>query len=390
MKNHVAWYRKPMVTLIPLVLLFLVSLLAVYRAPTYHLWLLSIAVTEFSWVFALLAIILISTIFWVQKYQLASTLIGIAALVLYLSPVVRAYVVSSTLKQEFNAAFGPGSTFIRGDNTQSPFSFFKMFKGLGHGDVAYQTKEYINIDGERLTLDFYPARVAGKKPCLVVVHGGSWSSGNSKQLPELNSYLANEGYNVAAINYRMAPQYHNPAPIEDVNNALDYLRLHAEELHIDTNNFVLLGRSAGGQVAMLAAYTQHNPGVKGVIDIYGPADMAWGYSLPASKLVMDSRGVMHRYLGGTYKKIPQKYKASSPIEYVNKHTVPTLLIHGENDVLVSPGHSTRLVAKLQQNGVKHYYLKLPWATHGFDYTMNGPGGQLSTYTIERFLSVVCK
>ncbi len=178
--------------------------------------------------------------------------------------------------------------------------------------------------------------------------------------------------------------------IEDVDQALAYLRKNADKLDIDTNNFVLLGRSAGAQIALLSAYNRPQNGLKGIVNFYGPADMVWGYSKPASKLVMDSRGVMERYLGGTYNAVPNKYFASSPIEFVNKQTVPTLIIHGENDVLVSAIHSHKLDAKLTENGVKHYYLNLPWATHGFDYNINGPGGQLSTYVVERFVNTVCK
>ena len=162
----------------------------------------------------------------------------------------------------------------------------------------------------------------------------------------------------------------------------------ANELKIDTNNFVLLGRSAGAQIAMLAAYTMHDKSIKGVIDFYGPADMVWGYSLPASPLVMDSRGVMERYLGGKYKDVPKNYFASSPIEFVDRQSPPTLIIHGANDVLVAYEHSNRLSKKLKENSVKHFWLQLPWATHGFDYNLNGPGGQLSTYAVTRFLQAV--
>jgi acetyl esterase/lipase len=221
-----------------------------------------------------------------------------------------------------------------------------------------------------------------------VVHGGSWSSGDSQQLPELNSVLAKSGYNVATINYRMAPKYINPAPIQDISAAISYLRKHADALHLDTNNFVLLGRSAGGQIALLAAYTLHDSGLKGVIDFYGPSDMVWGYSIPSNPLIMNSRKVMDDYLGGPYNKVPQNYVASSPIEFVGPKSVPTLMIHGSNDVLVSPEHSRRLNAKLQQYNIPHYWLKLPWATHGFDFNLNGPGGQLSTYTVLRFLNTI--
>ncbi|GGH11087.1 alpha/beta hydrolase [Mucilaginibacter phyllosphaerae] len=373
--------------LILLALLFLASLLTVFKAPTYHLWLVAIAVSEYSLLWAAGTAVLLIAGFWLQKYQLASVMIGLLALGLFLSPVARAYIAAATVKKEFNKAFGAGSTIIKGDNTQPPFSFLKLFKFAGKQPV-YNTLTYSPAD--KLTLDYYPAQFGGKKPCIIVIHGGSWSSGDSRQLPELNNYLAAQGYNVASINYRLAPQYQAPLTVNDVKQAFAYLRKNADQLNIDTGNFVLLGRSAGAQIALLAAYTLHEAGLKGIIDFYGPADMVWGYSAPASKLVMDSRAVMERYLGGTYKAVPEKYFDSSPIEFVNRQTVPTLIIHGSNDVLVSPVHSSKLNAKLQQCGVRHFYLNLPWATHGFDYHLNGPGGQLSTYVTERFINAVCR
>jgi len=372
-----------MIRLIVIILLYLMSLLILFKAPTYHLWLLAIMVSEFPWVFVIITTLLLSAGFWWQKYQLASNIIGIAVLMIFLSPVIRAYAIASTLKQNFNEAFA--ITEMTNQDFGRPFNALQMFAGLGSGKVAYQTFQYSRSNGVKLDLDFYPAYTASKRLCVIVVHGGSWSSGDSKQLPELNSYLAKKGYHVASVNYRMAPKYNNPAPIEDVTQAIKYLKTNSDKLQIDTNNFVLLGRSAGAQIALLAAYKSNIAGIKGVIDFYGPADMVWGYSKPASKLVMDSRAVMHNYLGGTYKAMPDKYKASSPIEYVNRHSVPTLIIHGDNDVLVAEEHSRRLAQKLKLNGVKHYYLHLPWATHGFDFTINGPGGQLSTYVIEIFL-----
>jgi acetyl esterase/lipase len=152
----------------------------------------------------------------------------------------------------------------------------------------------------------------------------------------------------------------------------------------------LLGRSAGSQIALLAAYTLHDQGLKGVIDFYGPVDMVWGYSIPSNPLIMDSRKVMGDYVGGTYRQVPEKYAACSPLFFVDPNSVPTLIIHGSNDVLVSWIHSNKLDRALTANGVKHYWLKLPWATHGFDYNLYGPGGQLSTYAVEQFLNSVTR
>ena len=368
-------------------ILFLISLLSVFKAPTYHLWLLSIVVTEYCWVFIILtSIFLVIAGFRKCKYRVHATVIGVISLVLFCSPIVKAYILSSNLKYTKSQILG-NNGILGGDHLREPFSVLKMFASKPEL-VKYSTKTYVSYPDTSLTLDYYPAQTPGNRPCVVVIHGGSWSSGDSRQLPELNNYLANAGYNVASINYRMVPNYKSPAPLEDVCAALDYLRFHGKELKIDTNNFVLLGRSAGAQIALLAAYKFYNPTIVGVVDFYGPADMVWGYSKPASKLVMDSRGVMERYLGGTYKNVPQNYFASSPIEYVDKQSPPTLIIHGANDVLVAYEHSNRLSKKLKENNIKHYWLQLPWATHGFDYNLNGPGGQLSTYIVERFLKAV--
>ena len=375
-----------MARLIILCVLFLLSLLCVYRAPALYLWYLAIMVTEFPWVFWILTTIVLLLGFVTVKYQLAGTIIGVAALILFLTPVIRAGSISNHLNADLDAAFG-----LSPRQNVEPFHLAQMFTGINTRQVAYETKVYSNASGISLTMDFYHAQLPGPRPCVVVVHGGSWAGGDSRQLPELNSVLAKGGYNVATINYRLAPQYHSPAQVEDLCAAITYLKHHAGELSIDTNNFVLLGRSAGAQIVSAAAYTQHIAGVKGVVSFYGPADMIWGYKHPASRLVFNSCQIIEDYFGGTYDEVPDVYKNGSPIEWVkDAHTLPTLLIHGPNDPLVAYEHSIRLEKEFKKYGVKYFFLSLPWATHGCDYTLNGPSGQLSTYTVKRFLEAVLK
>ncbi|MBS1526251.1 MAG: alpha/beta hydrolase [Bacteroidetes bacterium] len=374
-----------MIRLIILVLLFLLSLLAVLRGQAYYLWLLSIAVTEFPLIFVFGTTVMLLTGFWVTKFQLAGTVAGAMALLLFLSPVFRSYLVSRDLKQDLAAAFGPEK--IRSDI--KPFTFGDLFKLKFTDTIPHQTLTYVKYrDGKEMTLDLFPSQLPGKRPCVIVVHGGSWTSGDNKQLPDLNSYLARKGYHVAAINYRLAPKYQAPAPVEDIREAMNYFRKRAGDFHIDTNKFVLLGRSAGSQIALLAAYTLHDKAIKGVIEFYGPVDMVWGYSIPSNPLIMDSRKVMNEYVGGTYADVPQKYHDCSPIFFVDKDSPPTLMIHGVNDPLVTYLHTIKLSAPLAANHISHYWLKLPWATHAFDFNLYGPGGQLSTYAVEQFLNEV--
>lgn len=368
-----------MVRFILVIVLFLLSWLTVFRAPTNLLWYVSIIVTEFSWIFFLLVAILT----WrIKKHRLkrATAFFGAAALILYSIPVINAYRVSSKLLStvKSNKLFSN-----HGQESPPPFRVWKMITGISKKQVEYKTMMYDS--SLSLSLDFYHSIPTGKKPCVVVVHGGSWSGGDSKQLPELNTELANSGYHVAAINYRLAPKNLFPAPIQDVESALSFLKLHADELAIDTVNFVLLGRSAGGQIVLSAADMLHDNSIKGVINIYGPADMVWGYANPTNPLVLNSKKIMEDYLGGTNAQVPQQYINSSATETAYNQTVPTLSIYGKNDPLVSYKHGKRLSAKLDIVRTNHFELYLPWATHGFDWTLNGPGGQLSTWTIKQFL-----
>lgn len=363
----------------------LLSLLSLFSAPTYHTWLLAVMVSEFPLIFMGIALALILMSGITDRFRRAGTVISVLAFVLFASPVARALLIADNLPVELNQAFK--GTAVSASNP--PFSFWKLAT-RGNSSARFDTIRYAGDAGPAATLDFYHADSSGIRPCVVIVHGGSWSSGDSRQLPELNTYLANRGYHVASVNYHKAPEWQSPKPLEDVRKALSYLRTRAEELRIDTSRLVILGRSAGAQIALMAAYQDPDPGLKGVISFYGPADMIWGYSKPASRWVMDSRQVMENYLGGTYSQVTGRYSSASPIEYVSENSPPTLIIHGRNDVLVAYGHSTRLAAKLENKGVSHYLLTLPWATHGFDYTLNGPGGQLSTFAVDTFLEKILK
>ncbi|MES2140429.1 MAG: alpha/beta hydrolase [Bacteroidota bacterium] len=370
------------------IILLLLSLLVVFRAPTNLLWRISVAVTEFPYIFICAALLLLILSFGAEKYKYALILVNGIALILYTIPIVKAYQVSSEISENFTKTFPFKPTT---GQLQPPFSFLKMFTGIETEDVKFTNIVYNNSNEKKLSLDYYPGNSRSESPCVIVIHGGSWSEGDSKQLPALNSYLANKGYNVAALNYRLAPEFKCPSPVEDVKYAIKYLTENASALKIDTNNFILLGRSAGGQIALLAAYTYNDPNIKGVITFYAPADMVWGAGIKGNTWVINTDKVLSDYIGGSLNEFPQKYTASSPVEFIDSSSTPTLIIHGQADVLVAFEHSTRLQKKLNQYHVKNYLLDLPCATHGCDYNINGPSGQVTTFTIERFInSVVSK
>jgi acetyl esterase/lipase len=159
----------------------------------------------------------------------------------------------------------------------------------------------------------------------------------------------------------------------------------------------LLGRSAGGQLALLAAYTGNDTAqqsgscdaqdtrVRAVVSFYGPTDLAWDYTHPGRPDVIDTPRVLENYLGGSPDSAPQAYAAASPIEHVNAQSPPTLFLHGGHDQLVLAENVERVLPKLAAAGVPTTYVYLPWANHGFDYNFNGWGSQITQAEIDKFL-----
>jgi acetyl esterase/lipase len=366
-------------------LTFLLALLAVLPASTNLLWKISVAVTEWGHIFAFIIILPFLFTWWNNAAGKIGFGFALAGFILAWTPVIRAFIVADKLPAQLQNVFG------KQDVKKNIISFKTLFLGASCQKIKYETIQYAEADSQALLIDLYKSKdQSSKSPCIIVVHGGAWEGGDSRQLPALNSYLADKGYSVAAITYRLAPKHIAPAASDDVKKAIAFLKKNAEKFNIDSNKLVLLGRSAGGQVALVAAYTLNDPCIKGMIAFYTPADMVWGYSLPGNPLVMDSRRVLRNYLGGPYEKVPENYEKATAINFVNAHTPPTLMLAGQKDELVAYEHNIRLKKILDKYGIKNTIVTLPWATHGFDYNFSGPGAQISTYSIEYFLKSVLK
>jgi acetyl esterase/lipase len=363
------------------------SLLAVFPAPARPLWYVAIAVTE--WGHWLGSVCL--ALGWVSRMRPGrwgrAGVLAWLAVPLYLSPVLRAIPVARRLPADLTDAFGTAATRAEAFPDLKPLSVKDLFAGLGSPPVRMATYVFASHGGQPLELDLYRGpSPGGGQPGVVVIHGGSWQTGDRVELVGLNRYLATRGYVVASIDYRLAPNCLFPKQRDDVFSALAFLKSHATEFGLDPERFVLLGRSAGGQIALSATYAEKDRAIRGVIVFYAPNDLIWGYSVPANPLIMNSRKIIETYLGGEPAQRPRIYAEASPLLAVNERTPPTLMIHGDRDELVSPKHELRLSNRLKEKNRKFYWLRLPWATHGCDANFSGPCGQLSTYAIERFLA----
>ena len=248
-----------------------------------------------------------------------------------------------------------------------------------------------------LALDFYrPAGAAGHspRPCVVVIHGGSWVSGN--RLDDgttrwLNDWLAGLGYAVASIDYRLSPQFKWPAQRDDLLAAVRFLREHAAALGIDGDRLVLLGRSAGGQMATAAAYAEVIPGVRGIVNIYGPTDFDLTWDAATRPRSLDHRYNLEIFLGGSPETARAAYRSASGAMLVTPRAPPTLILHGGLDINVFPEQAELLDRNLAAAGVPHALVSLPWAGHAFDLVhFDTPGAQIGRYAIVRFLASVTR
>jgi acetyl esterase/lipase len=243
---------------------------------------------------------------------------------------------------------------------------------------------YTHTPQRTLMLDVYSPRLhparGSRYPAVIVIHGGAWRYGDKGEVfTPHNHYLAGLGYVVYDIQYRLSHEARWPAALEDVQAAIRWVKRYAAAYQVDAERIALLGRSAGGHLALLAGYGQASgTEVAAVVAIYAPTDLRMWMSLPDNEVT--------RFLGGTTVQHPQAYAASSPLEHVRAGLPPTLLVQGYRDDLVAPPHTEMLANKLLATHNTVVTLRVPWARHGFDAFLSGLGSQMIQYDIDRFLA----
>lgn len=261
---------------------------------------------------------------------------------------------------------------------ESGFSWVRLFTGWRQGP---QPQTIVPPGGQ--AIDLYRPQASGPTPLVLVVHGGSWARGSRSDFASLNHVLCSQGYSVASLDYRLAPQNPYPAACHDLDTAYDYLSSRSRELGLDIRRTCWLGRSAGGHLALLQAYRRRPS--QAVIAYYPPTDMVWSYQNPSNPRVLDSPQALRDFLGGTPSELPQVYAEASPLQQVTAAAPPTLILHGRKDDLVYLEQSRMLCTRLSQLGTTWQRCEVPWANHGFDVNLAGPGGQIATLQVLSFL-----
>lgn len=212
-----------------------------------------------------------------------------------------------------------------------------------------------------LALDFYPPRQvqtsAPPAPCVVLIHGGGWTSGSRASMRGYAAMLTALGYACAAIDYRLAPRHRWPAQREDVKAAVGWLAANAKRLGIDVDRFIALGVSAGGHLASLLGVEQLER-VRAVVAIAAPQDL----------LAPGMGGRQRRQLEqlfGPRVRDRSVLEEASPAHQVRIGAPPFLLIHGSRDPYVPYDQAETMKAALEGRGGSAELHVLPGEGHAF-------------------------
>jgi acetyl esterase/lipase len=232
-------------------------------------------------------------------------------------------------------------------------------------NVAYGTDSLQKMD-----IYLPSGRSVTSTKVLAIVHGGSWNSGDKKDLQfvvdSLQKYLPD--YAIFNINYRLANNAGGnifPTQENDVKTAIQFIYNNREAYACNTDKTAILGQSAGGQLAMLAAYTNKTPvKFKSVVNISGVANFAelMAYFTAVNPNVALQLAVL---LGGTPASNPTSYAAASPVTHITAQSPPTLIFHGTTDVVVPFTQSSSLSAALNIKGVKNTLVTFQGVGHDF-------------------------
>ncbi len=236
-------------------------------------------------------------------------------------------------------------------------------------NIVAKTMLNVSYGADKLqSMDAYlPAdRTAASTKVIVMIHGGSWESGDKSELTEYVDTLQRRlpDYAIFNINYRLSINGKNvfPAQENDTKAALQFIVDHAAN-YLISKKIVLLGISAGGQLALLQGYKYNLPVTpKAVVAFYAPTDLTTMYNDPTDALIPPALAAI---VGDTPSEDAAIYKNSSPVNFVSSSSPPTIFFQGGMDSLIKVSQATSLKTKLQSAGVVNQYVFYPNEGHGW-------------------------
>lgn len=226
-------------------------------------------------------------------------------------------------------------------------------------DVAYS-----RADGTDLLLDAALPESSRPTPAVIIVHGGGWVRGDKRvDVRPLFKPLTDAGFAWFSISYRLATDVTQfGVAIDDVEAAVRYVKAHAAEYNIDPNRIALVGESAGGQLAAMAALRGGEAGtVKAVVAFYAPTDLV---GLLRNSNYIPAK-IRSQVVGTPWERLVMAGLSQlSPADNVRRDMPPFLLIHGTADPLVPFQQSEEMCSRMRKAGASCELAPIDGAGHG--------------------------
>jgi acetyl esterase/lipase len=335
-------------------------------------------------------------------------------------------------QSEFAAAFGP--------DCPAPHSRRWSLLSRAPGGATWRRNVVYGRNpgtGAELLADLWgpPPGVPPSGLAAIYVHGGAWRVGD-KDLGTRTFFrrLAAQGHSVLDVAYTLWPKADIPTMVGEIKQAVLWMKANAGPVGVDPERMVLMGGSAGGHLALLAAYTPDHPAlpplsgagdtsVRGVVAFYPPAEfLDWSEQFRAEVLGQEGvepqglrdraaegcfarlfmlhsrdleqglafRDMLPAIMGGRPDEMPETYRLLAPISHVGPHCPPTLLLHGSDDVFALTPGVRRLHQSLRNAGARSVLVEFPHTDHAFDLVLPAvsPVAQAASYDVERFLALL--
>lgn len=285
---------------------------------------------------------------------------------------------------------------------QSLLAELRDEKGSGIIEMIYESKVYKRTEQSSIYADIYYH--GSQTPVIIYIHSGALIFGTRKWLPiEQVEIFKNAGFSIISIDYRLAPETKLQFIIEDIEDAIHWIRSTASKMYdFNTDKIGLIGCSAGAYLSLVSGTMKHKPNA--IVSFYGYGDILgkW-YSEPSEYYckrvavnLMEaekhlskgevSEGSWDRFnyylwcrqQGNWVEKVTgfdrngdsELLKRYNPIDNIFKDFPPTLFLHGDKDTDVPYEQSLMMYEQLRKAGIETDLVTIHGADHVFDQYIN--------------------